>query len=64
MFEVLTAENSQRITLNDNAGRAPTETWVTARGVKAIAWAVKAYAKRYRINPARVGYAVTIEEKA
>lgn len=58
MFEVVTKDNSQRITLNDNAGQAPVAVWIIGNGTKAIAWAVLAYAKQNRINPSRVGYAV------
>lgn len=58
MFEIMTADNSQHITLNDNAGQRPVACWIIGHGTKAIAWAVLAYAKQNRIDPRRVGYAV------
>lgn len=58
MFEVLTADNSQHITLNDNAGIAPTRALIIAKGSAAIGWSVWLYAKRHSISAARVGFAV------
>jgi hypothetical protein len=58
MFEIVTPENSQHITLNDNAGRAPVEEVIIGKGAKAVGWAVVMYAKRYRISADRVGFAV------
>lgn len=58
MFEVVTRDNSQHITLNDNAGHAPNATWIIGQGTKAIAWAVMTYARTNHIHPTRVGYAV------
>lgn len=60
MFEVMSPENSQRITLNDNAGRAAPATWDIGVGVKAIAWAVLSYAKQNGIAPQDVGYSVKV----
>jgi len=58
MFEILTRENSQHLTLNDNAGEAPVEVMLVANDVRAVGWAVFGYAKRHGIAMGRVGYAV------
>ena len=58
MFEVLSNENSQHLTLNDNAGEAPTETMLIAKDVRAVGWAIFGYAKRHGIPMGRIGYAV------
>jgi hypothetical protein len=57
-FAVVTPENSQRVQMNDNAGVAPAEEWITASGAKATAYAVFCYAKKHNIAASRVGYAV------
>ena len=57
MFEVLSRENSQHLTVNDNAGEAPTETMLVANDVRAVGWAIFGYAKRHGIPMNRVGYA-------
>ena len=56
-FAVVTTENSQRVTMNDNLGRVPPEEWILASGSKATWWAIKSYAKKYNIDPRDVGYA-------
>lgn len=58
MFEVVTRDNTQHITLNDNAGCAPVAAWLIGHGTKSIAWAVMAYARQNHISAARVGYVV------
>jgi len=58
MFEVMTIENSQQITLNDNQGVKPMECMIIGQGTKAIAWAVIAYSKMYNVCISRVGYSV------
>jgi hypothetical protein len=58
VFEIMTPENTQEITLNANWGLAPTEVWHIGPGTKAIGYAVLAYAKRHEIDPRNVGYSV------
>lgn len=57
MFSIVTADNSQHVTLNDNAGQAPSEAWIVANGAKALGWAVFSYARKHGIPMRRVGYA-------
>jgi hypothetical protein len=54
MFEVLSRENSQHLTLNDNAGVAPVETMIVADDPRAVMWAIFGYSKRHRIPGHRV----------
>lgn len=56
MFSIVTPDTSQHVTLNDNAGNAPTEAWIVARGSKALFWAVASYARKHGIPLDRVGY--------
>lgn len=58
MFEIVTPENSQMITLNDNAGIAPGEQMIIANDPRAVVWALYGYAKRFGLPARRVGYAV------
>jgi hypothetical protein len=58
MFTIVTPDNSQHITLNDNRGRAPAEALIIARDVRAIWHAIVAYSHRHKIMPHHVGYAV------
>ena len=56
-FAAVTPENSQRVALNDNRGRAPTEEWICAKGPKATWYCIRSYADKYNINPSDVGWA-------
>jgi hypothetical protein len=58
MFEIVTRDNSQHITLNDNLGRAPTEAFIIGRDVRSIWRVICGYADRHCIMRHRVGYAV------
>lgn len=61
MFQVVTKENSQSITLNDNGGRAAPATWIIDRDVRAVGWAVFSYAKQNKIPARDVGYSLKAE---
>lgn len=58
MFTVMTNDNSLRITINDNAGIAPTEVLLIADDPRAVVYAIYGYAKRHNLRAPRVGYAV------
>lgn len=62
MFEVLTPANSARITMNDNLGRAPPETWIIGREAASVAWALLAYARKHKIRAGQVGYSVVYDD--
>jgi hypothetical protein len=62
LFEELTPLNSQMVTLNDNVGRVPPEEWLVSTGVRAIGWAVFAFARKHQIRACDVGYSVRAME--
>lgn len=57
MFEIMTADNSQHITLSHCWAAAPVEAVIIGTGTKAIAFAVLCYAKRHNVSAADVQYA-------
>ena len=56
-FAAITAENSQRVIMNDNLGRVPPEEWICADGHDAAWYCICCYGKKYDIDPRDVGYA-------
>jgi hypothetical protein len=58
MFQIMTADNTAHITLNDNLGRAPTEAMLIGNDAQATGWAIFGYAKRHHIPARDVGYAL------
>lgn len=56
-FAVVTGENAQCVVMNDNRGRVSPEEWIVAKGSIAVWWAIKAYARKYNLDPRDVGYA-------
>ena len=69
MFEIITPENSAKITMNDNLNDAkrhsgnpvPPETWIVGRDPRAIAWAVFSYARKHGIAASQVGYSLVFD---
>jgi hypothetical protein len=58
IFEIMTDDNSQHITLSHCWAAAPMEAAIIGLGTKAVAWAVLGYAKRHNVSAAEVEYAV------
>ena len=56
-FTVLTRDNAQHLTLNDNAGERAPQAVITLNDPSATWFAIRAYARRNGIAPSRVGYA-------
>lgn len=58
MFEVMTSENTQSITLSDKSGYIPAEEWLIGKYEWSIPFAVLCFARKHKILPGRVQYSV------
>jgi hypothetical protein len=61
-FDILTPQNSQRVTLSDNCGTAPTVVWIIARGHVPLWNARCTYAHMYSVPIEHVGYFCQMED--